>query len=351
MEKRKNHFRPHCRRTFIFLGIAILSLFFGSFELSDSELKFAILRLARFIGISGIFFVARDLPKKVTKKAGTFLIFGGVIFALTGFILLRIIPDFESAGLAELGWDPHIGRLTSTFLDPNFAAGAFAFLLALVGGRFLKEKKLGGQILFLVFGSILGLALFLTFSRSGLLALGVGGLILGIFGDRRILLAGILVAILGISISSRTAERVGELATSIESLGGQSVQVLDPTAQLRVESWNDGRRIFRENPILGVGFGAYRFHQNFSDEESHAATGSDASLLNVAAETGIAGLAAFLIFLWNLISASWQKKEFGFLAALGGILVHSIFVNSLFFAPIAAIFFVAAGLAVKNYSK
>ncbi len=113
----------------IFWVVAILSLIFGSFGLADNEIKFAFLRLARFISISGMFFVARDLPKKMNRKAGDFLIFGGIIFALAGFVLLRLIPDFESAGLAELGWDPHIGRLTGTFLDPNFAAGAIAFFL------------------------------------------------------------------------------------------------------------------------------------------------------------------------------------------------------------------------------
>jgi len=335
----------------IFWGIAILSLIFGSFELANDEVRFAFLRLLRFVGISGMFFVARDLPKKMNRKADDFLIFGGTIFALAGFILLRMIPDFESAGLAELGWDPHIGRLTGTFLDPNFAAGAFAFLLALVGGKFLGERKLGRKILFLISGGILGIALILTFSRSGLLALGISGLILGIFVERKILLAMLVVGFLAISTSPRLAERIGEFGKSLDSLGGESVQVLDPTAQLRFESWWEGGRIFAENPVLGVGFGGYKFAQNFAAEDSHSATGSDASILNVAAETGIFGLSAFLFFLGNLIFASWRKKEFGFLAALGGILAHSVFVNSIFFAPIGLIFFLAAGLATKNYSK
>ncbi|MFH0834467.1 MAG: O-antigen ligase family protein [Patescibacteria group bacterium] len=332
----------------IFWAIALLSLLWGFREMTNAEFQFALLYFARFVGVSGLFLVVRDLPKKDGVKIFPILIFGGILFALAGFILFRILPDFTKAGLTELGWDPHIGRLTSTFLDPNFAAGAFAFLLAILGGRFLREKKFAQQVLLLSIAGIFLLALVLTFSRSGLLALGISGLVLGIWGDRRILVVGILAAFLGIAGSSRLAERVGELGQSLESLGGESQQVLDPTAQLRVDSWREGWRIFEENPLLGVGFGAYRFHQNFAAEDSHAATGSDASLLNFAAMTGILGLLAFGIFLVNLGADFWQTKNWGLLAALAGILLDSIFVNALLFAPLAAIFSLRPGCAKAN---
>ncbi|MBU1089762.1 O-antigen ligase family protein, partial [Patescibacteria group bacterium] len=198
---------------------------------------------------------------------------------------------------------------------------------------------------------ILGIALFLTFSRSALLALGFSGLILGIFGSRKILLAMLAVGILGMSISPRLAERVEEFTQSVESISGESQQILDPTAQLRADSWREGWRIWRENPLLGAGFGAYKFQQTFSSEDSHAATGSDASLLNVGATTGFLGFGIFGIFLWNLAAASFRKKEWGFLAAFAGLLVHSIFVNSLFFPPLALYFFVSGGLAIHANTK
>ena len=329
---------------FAFWIVALLSLLFGCAELSFAEFQFSLLHLLRFFGVSGLLFVARDCTKKDTPKISNALIFGGVLFALIGFALFQALPDFTEAGLTELGWDPHIGRLTSTFLDPNFAGGAFAILLAIVGGRFLREKKIERQSFMLLIAGILGLALILTFSRSALLATGFAGLVLGIFGDRRILIAIVVVAVLGIASSPRLAERIGELTQSIESFGGESQQVLDPTARLRVDSWDEGWRIFKEKPILGTGFGTYTFHQHFTSEDSHAASGSDASLLNVAATTGILGFVVFGIFLWNLTVVTFREKNWGFLAALAGLLVHSIFVNSLFFAPIAAIFFITAGI-------
>ncbi len=333
----------------IFWAIGFLSLIFASRELSGGELKFALLHLLRFIGISGLLLVARDFTKKESAKILNLLFFAGILLAISGFILLRTLPDFAAAGLTEAGWDPHIGRLAGTFFDPNFAGGAFAFLLAILGGRFLRERKFGKQFLLLGIAGILGIALLLTFSRSSLLALGFSGLILGIFGDRRILLAMLAVGILGMSISPRLQERVGELMKSADSISSESQQILDPTAQLRVDSWREGWRIWQENPLLGTGFGAYKFQQTFSSEDSHAATGSDASLLNVGATTGFLGFGVFVIFLVNLAAAAFRKKEWGFFAAFAGLLVHSIFVNSFFFPPLALYFFVSSGLATRDH--
>lgn len=332
----------------VFWGIGLLSLLWGFSELSTGEFKFALLHLLRFIGISGLLLVTRDFSKKEAQRTFKVISLSGIILAISGFILLRLLPDFTEAGLADLGWDPHIGRLTSTFLDPNFAGGAFAFLLALLGGSFVREKKFVNQTVILAIAGILGIALLLTFSRSALLALGASGFVLGLFADRKILLAMLIVAMLGLSTSPRLQERIGELTQSIGSLGGESQQVLDPTAQLRLDSWREGISVWREHPVLGVGFGAYKFHQNFSSEDSHAATGSDASLLNIGAMTGVFGFSVFLLFLWNLVYTSFNKKQWGFLAALTGILIHSVFVNSLFFPPIALYFFVSAGLASRK---
>jgi O-antigen ligase len=333
----------------VFFGIAILSFLFGSSWLNAGEIKFSFLYLVRFLMLGSLFFVAADLGKSQEKILHWLFIAGGIL-AVVGFYLLRVIPDFTAAGLAELGWDPHIGRLTSTWLDPNFAAGGFAFLLALLGGKFLQVKKLKQQAGLLILAGVLLIALLLTYSRSGLLALGVSGLILGLVGNRKLLLVMMVVGVLGITASPRLQERVGELAQSATSLIGESQQVLDATAQLRVDSWEEGLRIWKENPILGVGFGSYKFHQNFSSENSHAASGSDASMLNVAATTGVLGLIAFLIFLGNLFVECWKQRKtalgIGLLAGLSGLLIHAIFVNSLFFPAILVWIMVSGGLLI-----
>lgn len=335
----------------LFWGIVIVSLFLGSPELASAELKFAALHSVRFITISGFLFVARDLSKKDISKVTGFLLATGILLAASGFILLKLIPDFAEAGLVASGWDPHIGRLAGTWLDPNFAAGAFAFLLPLAGAYFFSSKKISRQVGSLIIAGVLLAALLLTYSRGGLLALGVGGIILGLIKSRRLLIAVLIVGVVGIASIPRLGERVMELGRSATSLAGESQQVLDPTAQLRVDSWQEGLRVWQASPILGTGFGAYKFHQTFTSEDSHAATGTDASLLNVAASTGTVGLLFFLLFLLNLGRSAWIRRAdpaaLSFLAAGAALLTHSVFVNSLFFPPLALYFFVSAGIATR----
>jgi O-antigen ligase len=337
----------------IFWLVAALSLLIGSFDLSTAEMKIALLHLLRFIATSGLFFVAQELVNSRQQILGSMLT-AGLILSGSGFYLLALIPDFTEAGLADLGWDPHIGRLTGTFLDPNFAAGFLAFLLGFAGAWFLQVKKVLQQFWLVSIAGILLAAFFYTFSRSGLLALGATIFVLGIMKNRTLLVGLIIVAILGVGASSRLQERLGELAGSAISLGTTSQTVLDPTAQLRVDSWREALRIWGDNPLLGTGYGAYQTQQTFVEEESHAATGSDASLLNVAATTGILGLLAFLFLIWQIGRAAWQTRQelmsLGLLAAGTGLLVHSIFVNSLFFAPLTLLLFISTGL-VKNEKK
>jgi len=347
IRKETFHFTKVNASLIAFLAIAILSLLVGAAGLDAGEFKFALLYLIRFIAVGSFFFIAQDSAKQKSKVVNWLILAGGIL-ALIGFYLFKTIPDFAEAGLADLGWDPHIGRLTSTWLDPNFAAGGFAFLLALLGGKILKTREFFKQAWLVLLAGIMLVALLLTYSRSGLVALGVSGLILGLVGNRKLLIALIIVGIVGMGVSSRLSERIGELAQSVTSFGGSSQQVLDPTAQLRFESWDEGLRIWKENLLLGVGYGSYKFHQTFASETSHAATGSDASLLNIGATTGTLGLAAFLFFLGNLLLLAWQKRKtalgLGFLAALCGLLIHSIFVNSLFFPAILLYLMVSGGL-------
>ena len=337
----------------LFIGIAIFSLLLGSLEVAIAEIKFSALHLIRFISIAGLFFVARDTAsKRNISRIINYLLLTGILLALGGFYLFTIFPDFTEAGLTELGWDPHIGRLSGTWFDPNLIAGAFTFLLALLGSKLLLQKKLSKKIILLLVAGILLTALFLTYSRSGLLALGVSGLLLGLVQSRKLLIGLLVIGILGIFVSERLAERVDELTQSVSSLSSESQQVLDPTAELRTESWQEGLRVWQENPIFGTGYGAYKFHQNFTSEDSHAVTGSDSSLLNVAAMTGTIGLVTFLIFLFSLVKDAWSARKttigLGFLAGVAGLLVHSIFVNSLLFPPLMLYFFIVGGLLVSK---
>ena len=75
------------------------------------------------------------------------------------------------------GWDPHIGRLLSTWFDPNFIGGFLGFILSItiaLGLYYWKEKRTKLALVLGIIGFIGLIALYLTYSRSGYLTLMAG---------------------------------------------------------------------------------------------------------------------------------------------------------------------------------
>jgi len=341
---------------FGFIGVALLSLLanFPTLEL-DAVLK-AGLYLARFTIYGGLLFT---LPIFVeTQKIQNYVwkcLFATVLLtAFLGFLQLKFFADFEKLGLDEMGWDPHKGRLTSTWLDPNFVGGYFAFAVAILTSHFLKNPK--KQILPAVGIIFLTVALYFTLSRSAYLALAVGLSVVALFQARWLILAGILSLLLILGSGTRASERIWDMGESFLALFGSQTTTLDPTSRLRLENWTEGLEVVAENPILGTGYGTYAEVQwqegNLTDQDAHSASGADSSLLTVWATTGTLGLIFFLGFLATLATRLWYLRRspfaLGVLAGLGSIFVHSFFVNSLFFTLILAAIVPTLALVAKK---
>ena len=71
------------------------------------------------------------------------------------------------------------------------------------------------------------------------------------------------MALLGFSFSPRVQERTIEAVDSAKGLIGlDSQKPLDPTARLRVYSWQFAREIIADYPLIGAGFGRYAYEIN-----------------------------------------------------------------------------------------
>lgn len=308
----------------VFIAIAILSLFFTPLHLRWEEtlisffytVRFAFYALLNWIILSGAFPALKNNQK--------ILILSGLTLGVLGLSQFFFLPDLRF--LAAEGWDPHYFRTVSTFLDPNFAGAYFVLtLLLLIEGR----NILKGRVLYVLF-AILYLALLTTFSRSSYLMFLVSGGILAFFQkSAKLLLSTIIlffILLLGFQIYV-------QLVASPKNIDRTQ------SASFRFNTWEQGTILFQKFPIFGVGFNAYRYglkEFNLGDEQflkSHGASSNDSSLLFVAATTGIVGLTAYLIFLISLFKYSYPKNLV-LASAIGGLLIHSIFSNSLFYPPI-----------------
>jgi len=333
-----------------FIMIALLSWIWGAWGL---DLKAKILSFSYIIRFVSILILGWAAYEQVVggKCQGVssnrildrlFSIVGIIIFiALIQFFFIPDISNFSTVG----GFDPHIGRLLGTWMDPNFVAGLLAFFLPVMCGRLyeqMRSEKLEMRSLGLCL--LIGLcliALFLTFSRSGYLA-AVGGL--GLFfllRDPKIILIALLVVMIGLGSNQRAQKRVGELASTVSSLVlGQTAEV-DATAKLRLQSWGKSLILWEKYPVLGIGYNTYRYRaaeEGIVDESYFSAGGSDSTLLTVLVTTGTIG---FLVFIWFYVHfwftnwwRYWTERRalnLGFVAGWSAILVHSVFVNSMLF--------------------
>ena len=67
------------------------------------------------------------------------MLISGSLIVLLGFIQLMFYPALRN--LYYLGWDEHLYRMFSTFLDPNFAGAFFVLFTLFVIDMSLRYKK------------------------------------------------------------------------------------------------------------------------------------------------------------------------------------------------------------------
>lgn len=303
----------------IFILIALLSLFLTPLRLTSAEYLTALSYTGRFfIYLLFSWLIFSGAFPKIQKNLGKILTFAGIILAVLGLLQLIFFPDFRFLTVA--GWDPHYFRTVSTFFDPNFA-GAF-FVLALI--LLMSDKSRLTPLFF----AILYFALLTTFSRSSYAMFLISGLTFSFIKKSKkyalITLILFIFLLYGFQIYNRLVAEPRNISR-------------DQSASSRLSTWQQGFAIIGKNPVLGVGFNAYRYavrEYKLGDAEflkSHGSSGNDSSLLFVASTTGIIGLLAYLYFLFSI--GGCAKRQI-LLPAVLGLTAHSLFSNSLFFPPI-----------------
>lgn len=309
---------PFLWAALIFILIAILSLTLTPLHLTLPEYLVSFsytLRLSLYVLFAWIVYSGNFLDIKKT------FLLSGITFAVLGLLQFVFFPNLNF--LAAAGWDPHYFRTVSTFLDPNFA-GAF-LVLTLILLVSLRAKAWQSIFIF----ALLYLALLTTFSRSSYLMFLSSGLTFSYLSKSKkyailtiILFAFLLLGFQTYSMLVATPRNIDRTQS----------------ASFRLSTWQQGFDLFQKAPIFGIGFNTYRFgieKYNLGDQQflqSHGSSSNDSSLLFVLSTTGIVGLLTFVYLLWILA----KQKNIILTAGLAGLLIHSVFANSLFYPPILA---------------
>lgn len=321
----------------IFIFICTLSLTLTPLHLSRQEffqsfvytIRFSLYAFTAYLVYSGIFKI--NLEKMI--------LISSAIISILGLSQLIFLPDLKD--LSTLNWDPHFFRTVSTFLDPNFL-GAFLILPLVLLAAKNRSKKRELVLFILVFTSLL-----ITFSRSSYLMFLFSGILLSLL-KKSIKLFVVTILLFGILL----------LGFHIYTILISKPRNIDRTvsAASRLNTWQQGIDIFQKNPVAGIGFNAYRYaliqeglsNESFANERGGSS--NDSSLLYVLATTGILGFISYLFFLFSFCKLGFDNlKSRGvvLISFLAGLLIHSIFNNSLFYPHIMLWIFLLSTLSLQ----
>lgn len=318
--------KPH---TIAFTGFFVALIFSFLFSLTlfkPLDLVPGALYLLRVMGYFGIFVVAWNISD--TKGAFRDLIVSALFFeaiavGLFGWFQYSVFPDLRS--LILYGWDDHLFRLVSTFLDPGFTGLILSLGFVISLARYLKRRSATLALSTVFFLVTIGF----TYSRASYLALLAGALTL-FYLQKKIRL--FLFVFLGLVLVAIFLPRPQGEGVHLERLS---------SIYKRIWNYEDSIQVIKKFPLFGVGYNnlceAKIKYLGATNSDSHACSGFDSSILLILATLGVAGLIIFvylIVSIWKLTTVNFYGTVFK--SSLAAIFVHSLFVNSLFYPWVLA---------------
>jgi preprotein translocase subunit SecG len=252
-----------------------------------------------------------------------------------GWIQYLFYPDIRP--LFEWGWDDHLFRLVSTYLDPAFTSIILVFGCINVLSKYFETKKLPyllGTIFFVI-------TIAFTYSRAGYLAL-VAGIIAILISFKKA--KTILIYLLGIVMIVLLLPRPSSEGVKLERLA---------SIYARGTNYIETFHIFEKSPLFGVGFNnlclARQKYLGQGEFSSHSCSGSDSSVLFVLATTGIVGLIFFVTMLVHTYRHI-EMNTYGIIAiaSIAALFVHGLFSNSVFYPWVMGYLALSVPIALKE---
>ena len=342
LKRKKRKMEFFFKAQVIFVAVGIVSLAINVFIFRDINLGSALLYIIRYLSYIclinvGTYFTDSKLVKRL-------VIWSGITFILFGFIQYYFYNSLS--GMRYLGWDNHLYRLFSTFLDPNFAGVFYVFFLFMIF-HFQVGKKLKDSYFYLLLIFFDFLAIMMTYSRTALISL-----IAGVFAyyviKRRLKIFFVILTFLLVSLfmfSDTMVEGLNPFRTA--------------SSHDRIVSLVNVKDIIMKNPLNGVGFNAFRdaqlrygFRNSIGASLSNADAGTDNSFLFAFAVTGIIGTIVFVFSYASLMKKLiMEKNTFSIYLFCGlvGLITGSMFLNVLFYTPILGYVLIAVSLRKKLY--
>lgn len=287
----------------------------------------------------------------------------GVIVTLLGFLQLILLPRLALlpailVATSGGGWDPHEGRLVSTWFDPNFVGAFLGFVLFYLAAAVFTAQAKGQKLSFMTLTAAVAIAGSLTQSRSSASAVGAALLLMSPLMLLRLTVRQRAAALpLTAAVTSLSGLAAG---LTVVLLGDRALGLLtfDPTITLRLQALASIWSLAQEHLLFGVGYNAWQFAARdaglLTDFSLHSRAGADNSFLTLAVTTGIPGLILFcvpwLAVARQLLGRWLVQGQIVALAAVTSLLslaIQAQFINSFLYAHLLVTLAIVTTLALS----
>ncbi len=318
--------------------------------LTAVSLSASLKETAKWVEVTLLYlFVASRFDEKTVRRTVVLILLAGVAEAVLGMAQFfgRIGPD-------GFLWSTPVGlfmRAFGTFEQPNPYAGYLGLVAPLAYGLWLVHGAGRGSgsgpglwrwmtraTLYAGVAVLLAVAMLMSWSRGAMIGFAAAFVVMNVVRSRRaaaiFLASAFVLAALGAvqMLPSAITQRFVDFLPflSIPDVSRVEVNPINFAIVQRLAHWTAAWRMFVDHPWLGVGIGNYgvAYAQYMVPPWTDALGHAHNYYLNVAAEAGLTGLAAYLILwvaaIWQALKALRRTSGFARGVALGvlGVLVQ-----------------------------
>lgn len=343
VQRRRDYFKqsPMDLPIIIFISVMLFMLI-----VNYADLRISLEGFRAIIQYILWFFVVLQLLKdeKGAKTACLVLVIVAGIMALHGVYQYAIGVEMPAGWVdqAEAGVRT---RVFSILTSPNIMGSLMTLTAPICLAFVFIGKNKYTKIVFGLLTFFMVSSLVFTFSRGAWIGFAVAAMVYVLLKDKRMIIPAIVFAVLVAILVPSVGHRIGYMLSPeyIESSlrGGRLIR------------WINGLRILETSPLIGIGLGQFGGAVAMNNGLTHVigidvfkTFYMDNYYLKTAVESGLIGLCAFIMLMYQVIinsirtiriteDNSYKQLEIGILAGLSGVIVHN-WVENVFEVPMMA---------------